>query len=76
MDIFRDYSWIPWHEWETLWPLGFPVWSDRIYAPHIAPGTRLLAQERANRRWEKKMMKAARAQGVKKRDRMPGAWPV
>lgn len=35
-----------------------------------------LAQERANRRWEKKMLKAARAQGLKKQDRMPGAWPV
>ena len=81
MDILGwDHS--SWDEWEVRWPLRYPAWSDyiRCFEGCIDnPTLRLpheLAQERANRRWEKKSMKAARAQGLKKRNRMPGAWPV
>ena len=56
---------------EATWPFIYPAWSDfsegQLYER---------AQERANRRLRKKSMKAARAQGLKKRERMPGAWPV
>ena len=68
--------------WEATWPLTYPAWFrfddgfDDIEA--ITQWRQLggLAQSRANRRWEKKAEKAARAQGLKRRDRMPGAWPV
>lgn len=71
----------PPNDWATLWPLRYPAWSDhyQCYESIDESYRRLLyelAQERANRRWEKKMLKAARAQGLKKQDRMPGAWPV
>ena len=76
-----DFEW-PWNEWTLSWPLRFPAWSDHFQSYEL-PSTRSerqplydLAQKRANRRWEKKAMKAVRAQGLKKRDRMPGAWPV
>ena len=81
MDILGwDYR--RWDEWEKMWPMIYPAWSDyiRCTGGYVDdPELRLpheLAQERANRRWEKKSMKAARAQGLKKRERMPGAWPV
>ena len=81
MDILGwDYQ--QWDKWEEMWPMMYPAWSDyfRCFGGCIDdPEVRLpyeLAQERANRRWEKKAMKAARAQGLKKRERMPGAWPV
>ena len=72
----------PWNKWEELWPLSFPAWSDYYEYHTLNDGhsnrklRHELAQKRANRRWKKKSMKAARAQGLKKRDRMPGAWPV
>ena len=86
MDILCwDRRW-RWDQWEEQWPLRYPESSDyiRLFGGRIDdPELQLLheraqerAQERANRRWEKKSMKAARAQGLKKRDRMPGAWPV
>ena len=82
MDILRqDYRW-RWDEWEEQWPLRHPESSDYIRLLRGRtddPKLRRLherAQERANRRWERKWMKAARAQGVKKRDQMPGAWPI
>ena len=56
---------------ETTWPLTYPAWA---YGLEWQPRDR--ARERANRRLKKKSMKAARAQGLKKRERMPGAWPV
>ena len=71
-----------WDKWERMWPWRYPAWSDHRRRSEL-PSTWSarqplydLAQKRANRRWEKKSMKAARAQGLKKRDRMPGAWPV
>lgn len=86
MDILGpDYRW--WcYQWEELWPLRYPEWSDYLRC-HVSdtdyPELNSVykraherAQKRANRRWEKKSMKAARAQGLKRRDRMPGAWPV
>ena len=82
MDILTwDHRWW-WYKWEELWPLRYPAWSNylrRFDGDLDDPELQLLherAQARANRRWEKKSMKAARAQGVKRRDRMPGAWPV
>ena len=70
-------------DWKTVWPLRYPVWCDR-YCPHPyngspTPAWKLInepAQEPPNRRLKKKLMKAARAQGMKKGDRMPGAWPT
>ena len=75
-----DFEW-GWDEWEKSWPLRFPACTDRQgYELPSAQSERQplydLAQKRANRRWEKKSMKAARAQGLKRRDRMPGVWPV
>ena len=82
MDILGwDYD-LRWDQWKEVWPLRYPEWSDFLryrWGDIDDPEMQLLherAQERANRRWEKKSMKAARAQGLKKRDRMPGAWPV
>lgn len=82
MDILDwDHRW-RWDQWEEMWPLRHPESSDyiRFYRGRTDdPELQLLherAQERANRRWEKKSMKTARAQGLKKRDQMPGAWPV
>ena len=69
-------------EWEETWPLRYPAWSDYLrYCEGDLddPEFQLLherAQARANGRMKKKSMKAARAQGLKKRNRMPGAWPV
>lgn len=76
----NSYFW--WYEWEDLWPFRYPAWSDHYkdYEDSITYWNRKplydRAQERANRRMEKKSMKLARAQGFRKRDRMPGAWPV
>ena len=71
-----------WTEWETLWPMRYPAWSSdySVYDDDITCSNRemayKLAQRRANRRMKKKSMKAARAQGCKNRNQMPGAWPV
>ena len=81
MNIFPFYDPDLVYDWETIWPLGYPACAHR-YGPfdgdHYQKRQLLieLAQERANRRLRKKSMKAARAQGLKKRDRMPGAWPI
>ena len=82
-NMLLDHWATPWDDWETEWPLRYPAWSDR-YCPDLYNGFRTpewklineLAQERANRRLKKKLIKAARAQGMKKGDRMPGAWPT
>lgn len=77
--LSRDYS-LVWNKWENLWPFRYPAWFN--HCAHPEDDTTYWqalferAQERANRRIQKKSMKAARAQGWKKRDQMPGAWPV
>ena len=82
MDNLCWESWVQRDEWEDLWPLSYPAWSDsyEFFEDSVIRLKRQplyeRAQERANRRWEKKSMKAARAQGLEKRDRMPGAWPA
>lgn len=83
MDVMTSDCWMPWNTWETLWPLSYPAWSDHYeyclafgYYPETWQLLYKKAQERANRRVKKKAMKAARAQGLRKRDQMPGAWPV
>ena len=63
------------------WPMRYPAWYDySFYEDDISRSNGKLAyklaQERANRRMKKKSMKAARAQGCKSRNQMPGAWPV
>lgn len=68
--------------WKGQWPLRYPAWSDHYYyyEDEIARSNRKLLQkrahERANRRMEKKLREAARAQEIKERHGMPGAWPV
>ena len=78
MDLLRplwDPS-LPWYPWESLWPMGFAAW-EKDFSIHGYEGIDYKrAQERADRRMRKKSMKAARAQGLKRRDQMPGAWPV
>ncbi len=81
MNILIEDHYVQWTEWEELWPLRYPAWCDydRCYWGRDDTDLQSLyerAQERANRRLKKKAMKAARAQGFKKRNRMPGAWPV
>ena len=82
MNIFPFYDPDLRHDWEPIWPLWFPAWSndDNRFSSVDAywEWQRLneRAQERANRRLRKKSEKAARAQGLKRRDRMPGAWPT
>ena len=79
-DIFGDSWWVT--SESLLWPLVYPEWTtyNRGYTDHREDlKWQLLydrAQERANRRLKKKSMKAVRAQRLKKRDRMPGAWPI
>ena len=81
MNIFPFYDRDLGYDWETIWPLWYPAWTYR-YGPfdgdHYQKRQLLTepVQERANRRLKKKSMKAACAQGLKKRDRMPGAWPT
>lgn len=86
--ILLDHWETPWDDWETIWPLWYPAWASHYgpwtYHNGSFDGDRhrkwyLIherAEERANRRLRKKSMKAARAQGMKKGDRMPGAWPT
>lgn len=68
--------------WEDMWPLSCPEWFIDFWFWKnwpTYPREHLLydcAQDRANRRLRKKAMKAARAQGLGKRSRMPGAWPA
>ena len=82
MTSLFDHNLFRWYEWEESWPLRYPAWSDHYKEAEnsITYGNRKplydRAQERANRRMEKKSMKLARAQGFRKRDQMPGAWPV
>ena len=70
----------PWREWEFYWPWCYPAWfTDPVFLHEYRVSRQQLydrAQERANRRLKKKALKAARAQGFKNQDRMPGAWPV
>ena len=71
MNIMRDnISWHYWEAWEARWPIVYPA---PDYLDRMTHFERI--QERAYRRMNKKSIKAARAQGLKKRDRMPGAWP-
>ena len=82
MNIFPFYPPPMAHDWETIWPLWYPAWTfsygsfdcDDCHRKWHLIHER--AEERANRRLRKKSMKAARAQGMKKEDRMPGAWPT
>ncbi len=80
MDVLTDCHYVRWTEWEEVWPLRHPAWRDfdRYNFHEVSDLQSLyrLAHQRANRRLKKKAMKAARAQGSKKRNRMPGAWPV
>ena len=82
MDFLGHDDRMQWDEWEGLCALRFRASSDHYTYDRLEDGysnwklRHELAQKRANRRWKKKSMKAARAQGLKKRDRMPGAWPV
>ena len=84
MNIFPFYYLSLGHDWETIWPLWYPAWDyhDGPWGPVDGDRHRKRqliherAEERANRRLRKKSMKAARAQGMKKGDRMPGAWPT
>ena len=74
-----DIDYYLWDQWEKLWPfnyLEYPyAWHTREdYITYCNRFDRV--QERANRRLKKKSMKAARAQGLKKREYIPGAWPV
>lgn len=76
------------HDWKHYWPLKYPAWDkplgdwedleDRVDVDDLLNLKRRheRPQERANRRMKKKLMKVARAQGFRKRDRMPGAWPI
>ena len=86
MNILTYYDRIPFndcYDWGAVWPLWYPAWSDH-YCPYPRDRSarsywKLLkdrAHERANRRLRKKSEKAARAQGLKKRNPMPGAWPI
>ena len=73
---FRGPPCKPRDDWEEFWPLNYPERAG--YYPR-SDRERLLyerVQKRANKRWEKKAKKAARAQELKKRTRIPGAWPV
>ena len=75
MNIMRKLG--GWYDWDELWPLRYPAWSKSHGIRDDDWQLRYdRAQERANRRLMKKAMKAARAQGLKKRTRMPGAWPT
>ena len=82
IDILRIYQRNLFDDWDISWPLSFPAWSDEVclnYDDPDDPTQQTLydrAQERANRRLKKKASKAARAQGLKSRHPMPGAWPV
>lgn len=56
--------------------MGYPTWEIDFFTHGYKSIDYKRAQERANRRMKKKSMKAARAQGFKRQDRMPGAWHV
>ena len=81
MNIFSSFHPSPGYDWETIWPLWYPAWTYH-YGPFNGDPYRKWqliyerAETRANRRLRKKSMKAARAQGMKKGDQMPGAWPT
>lgn len=52
------------------WPWNHPPW-------YTAPKPLYeRAQKRANRRIERKLAKVARAQAFKRREQIPGAWPI
>lgn len=79
INIFHDDTSSQWYEWKSLWPLKYQLLCDRKKNFLDDSDRRLpseLARERANKRSERKSKKVAQAQGLKKRDRMPGAWPV
>ena len=82
MDILSHDDGLIWKGWKEAWPLSYPKWFVYFgWHPNELARSRYKplynrAQERANRRLHKKAMKAARAQGLGKRSRMPGAWPV
>lgn len=79
-----SYGWPSYadHTWKVVWPISYPRWSDSFepYSLHRvnhATWERLSqrAQERADRRWQKKARKAARLNGTQPHSSMPGAWP-
>ena len=83
MDIITKDASFSWDNWEDPWPLGYPAWSDMVwFREDDDPAGRSQqelyeqAQKRANRRQERKASQAARAQGLRRRHPMPGAWPV
>ena len=56
---------------EWCWPLIYPKWSDNMNYPAAA----LTAKQREERRWQKKVIKAARRNSTLVSSKMPGAWP-
>ncbi|KAM0794361.1 hypothetical protein BDR22DRAFT_695815 [Usnea florida] len=72
IDIDNTLGW--WGEWEFQWPFRRPAWSVDLFDQDNELYERV--QKRANRRRKKNLMKAARAQSHRKREKMPGAWPV
>ena len=67
--------------WKSVWPISYPSWSDFLKPIYnredLATWERFneRAQERANCRWQKKAMRAARRNGTQFHSSMPGAWP-
>lgn len=89
-NILTDYGDIMWEGWKRydnflwkrVWPIGYPWWSDSSKPPmylreDLAKWEQLSAraQERADRRWQKKARKAVRQNGTRIQFSMPGAWP-
>ncbi len=82
-----DLRWTEWQEyldsdWKFVWPINYPRWSDPLepfdddVEGHATwKCLRQRAQERADRRWDKKAKKAARLNGTRTHTSMPGAWP-
>ena len=63
-----------WKEWEAQWPFEHPAWNNDLFDQDSELYE--LVQKRANRRIKKNLIKAARAQGLRKRVKIPGAWPL
>lgn len=83
-DIFMWDGWWGFEKsrWKSVWPMSYPRWSDFLepYMYHEedwATWERLSAraQERADRRWQKKARRAAQRNGTRVHSSMPGAWP-
>ena len=63
-----------WEEWKVHWPFIHPAWSNDLFDQDNELYERV--QKRANRRMKKNLIKAAHARGLRKREKMPCAWPV